>query len=219
MSNFAVIFDMDGVIVDTNVFHKKAIHQFCEKYGFTLSEEQLRTSIYGRTNKDWITRLFGSLTPEQLHFYAHEKEQLFRDLYAPFIKPVEGLPEFLDRLVENNIPFAIATSAPPENVDFVLDKTHLRKYFDLILDERVVTHGKPDPEIYIKTAQALKLPNEKCLVIEDSLSGITAGKNSGSKVIGITTTHTKEEMTDASFIINNFHELNISDLSSILFKE
>jgi HAD superfamily hydrolase (TIGR01509 family) len=216
MTDFAVIFDMDGVIVDTNVFHKKAIHQFREKYGFTLTEEQLRITIYGRTNKDWITRLFGTLTPDQLSAYAHEKEQLFRDLYLPHIKPVKGLLELLIKLKEQNIPTAIATSAPPENVEFVLENIPIREYFNTILDERVVTHGKPDPEIYIKTAAALGFRNERCIVIKDSLSGVTAGRKSGSKVIGITTTHSPDELTDANFVIHDSDELNISMLPEIL---
>ena len=218
MPDFAIIFDMDGVIVDTNVFHKKAIHQFCRKYGFELTEEQLRTSVYGRTNKDWITNLFGTLSTEQLHYYADEKEQLFRDLYAPHITPVKGLVAFLEKLVNASIPRAIATSAPRANVDFVLGKTKLGKYFDTILDERMVTHGKPNPEIYLKTALALGFPNDRCIVIEDSLSGVTAGVKSGSKVIGITTTHTREELTEASFVINDFDELSLSDLTDILQK-
>jgi beta-phosphoglucomutase len=218
MADLAIIFDMDGVIVDTNTFHKIAIQQFCKKYGFELTEEQLRTSVYGRTNKDWITTLFGTLTEEQLHQYADEKEQLFREMYAPHIKPVKGLKGFLEKLVDATIPRAIATSAPLANVDFVLEKTMLRKYFDIILDERMVTYGKPNPEIYLKTAQALGLPNENCIVIEDSLSGITAGINSGSKVIGVTTTHTRDELTEANVVINDFDELSLSDLTDILQK-
>lgn len=218
MPDFAIIFDMDGVIVDTNAFHKKAIHQFCRKYGFELTEEQLRTSVYGRTNKDWITNLFGTLTENQLQAYADEKEQLFREMYAPHIKPVKGLVAFLEKLVNASIPRAIATSAPRANVDFVLDKTMLGKYFNTILDERMVSLGKPNPEIYLKTALALKFPNDRCIVIEDSLSGVTAGVKSGSKVIGITTTHTREELTEASFVINDFDELSLSDLTDILQK-
>ena len=218
MRDFAIIFDMDGVIVDTNAFHKKAIHQFCRKYGFELTEEQLRTSVYGRTNKDWITNLFGTLSENELHAYAEEKEQLFREMYAPYIKPVKGLVAFLEKLVNASIPRAIATSAPRANVDFVLDKTMLGKYFDTILDERMVSLGKPNPEIYLKTALALGFPNDRCIVIEDSLSGVTAGVKSGSKVIGITTTHTREELTEASFVINDFDELGLSDLTAILQK-
>ncbi|MBX2967102.1 MAG: HAD family phosphatase [Cyclobacteriaceae bacterium] len=213
---FAVVFDMDGVLVDTNPTHKIAIQQFCTRYGFNLSEEELRTNVYGRTNRDWITNLFGTLPEAQLEAYAFEKEQLFRDLYAPIIESVKGLISFLDLLRANNIPRSIATSAPPANVDFVLEKTGTRKYFDTILDERMVSQGKPNPEIYIKSAKALNLPNNRCIVIEDSLSGVAAAKASGSKVIGITTTHTKEELHDTNLVIDDFNGLTIEVLKKVI---
>lgn len=215
---FAVIFDMDGVIVDTNPFHKETINQFCKKYGFHLTDEELRTKIYGRTNREWITNLFGTLTAEQLEAYAFEKEQLFRDVYAQHIKPVEGLIAFLNMLEQNNIPRSIATSAPRANVDFVLKGTGIGKYFEVILDESMVTHGKPHPEIYSKSAKALNLPNAQCIVMEDSLSGIQAGKAAGSKVIGITTTHTPEEMKDTDLVIDNFNTLTVDQLESLIKK-
>jgi len=213
---FAIIFDMDGVIVDTNPFHKETINQFCKKYGFRLSDEELRSKIYGRTNREWITNLFGTLTEEQLQAYAFEKEQLFRDVYAQHIKPVEGLLSFLDLLEQNNITRSIATSAPRANVDFVLKGIGIGKYFDIILDESMVTHGKPHPEIYLKSAQAIGLPNNQCIVIEDSLSGIQAGKASGSKVIGITTTHLKDEMSNTDLVIDNFKNLTLNKLASLI---
>ncbi len=213
---FAVVFDMDGVIVDTNPTHKIAIQQFCARYGLNLSEEELRTKVYGRTNRDWITNLFGKLTEEQLEAYAFEKEQLFRELYAPIIEPVKGLVTFLELLKANNIPRSIATSAPPANVDFVLEATGIGHYFDFILDERVVSRGKPDPEIYLKSAKALNLPNAQCIVIEDSLSGVAAAKASGSKVIGITTTHNKEELNDTDLIIKDFEKLTIDQLKGLI---
>lgn len=215
----AILFDMDGVIVDTNPYHKIAIQQFCAKYDRPLDETTLQKKIYGRTNRDWITNLFGALTEQQLQAYTDEKEQLFRTLYEPHIKPVTGLVNFLDLLVTSSIPCAIATSAPLENVDFVLSKTGLRKYFDTILYDKMVTHGKPNPEIYLKAAAALGFPNEQCIVIEDALSGVTAGRKSGSKVIGITTTHTAAELSEANFIINDFNELSLATLTAILEKE
>ncbi len=213
---FAVIFDMDGVIVDTNPFHKKAIHQFCEKYGFQLTENELLNKVYGRTNRDWITNLFGTLTPEKLEEYAVEKEQLFRDIYAPYIQPVKGLLPFLDMLDKHRIPRAIATSAPRANVDFVLARTGIGPYFTTILDERMVNRGKPDPEIYIKTAQTIGLPNDRCIVIEDSLSGVEAGQQSGSKVIGVTTTHTREELVHTDLVIDDFEQLNVEQLEELI---
>lgn len=214
--SYAVIFDMDGVIVDTNPYHKACIHQFCEKHGLHLSEEEMKKKVYGRTNRDWLTNLFGKLPPAQINAYAEEKEQMFREMYAPYIKPVSGLPEFLAMLHTNRIPRAIATSAPPANVEFVVGATGIQKYFDTILDERMVTHGKPDPEIYIKTAQALGLPNAQCIVIEDSLSGVEAGQRAGSKVIGITTTHSKEELRHCDLVIDDFRNLSAEKLESLM---
>lgn len=213
---FAVLFDMDGVIVDTNPTHKIAIRQFCTKYGFELSEEQLVAKVYGRTNTDWITNLFGTLTPAALAAYAEEKEQLFRDLYRPHLAPVKGLLDFLKLLKAHRIPAAVATSAPPANLQFIIDGLNLRPYFTAFLDETFVTRGKPDPEIYRKTAHALQLPNAQCIVIEDSLSGIAAGKAAGSPVIGITTTHTRQEMAHTNYVIDDFTQLTLTTLESLI---
>src|SRR5271154_7041858 len=197
MKDHAFIFDMDGVIVDSNPYHKIALKQFCEKYGHHLSEEELHTKIYGRTNKEWITNIFGELPKEQLTRYAEEKEALYRQLYQHEICPVEGLIDFLQNLGANKILRAIGTSAPRANVDFTLSKTNTSDYFSVILDESNVQHGKPNPEIYIAVARALNLPPSQCIVFEDSLSGVAAGKNAGCKVVGITTTHIASELAAA----------------------
>jgi beta-phosphoglucomutase len=217
MQTVAFIFDMDGVIIDSNPFHKISLRQFCKKYGHDLSEEQLREKIYGRTNKDWITNVFGPLDDKTLKAYGNEKEALFRELYANDITALDGLKGFLDKMDQQNIPRAIATSAPRENVDFTLSKTNTGKYFPIILDESFVSKGKPDPEIYLKTAAALGFKPEQCIVFEDSLSGVKAGKNAGCKVVGITTTHSKEELNETDLVINDFKDLNPKTLISKLF--
>lgn len=213
----AFLFDMDGVIVDSNPWHKIALKQFCSKYGHNLSEQQLRERIYGRTNRDWITNVFGTLEPGRLRAYADEKEALFRELYENDIRPVEGLQDFLDKLDRYGIARAIATSAPRANVDFTLLKTGLSAYFPVVLDESFVVNGKPDPEIYLKTAAALGFDPSRCIVIEDSLSGVTAGRRAGCKVIGITTTHTPEELAAADLVIDNFSGQDPRELISSLF--
>ena len=216
-NSIAFLFDMDGVLVDSNPFHKIALKQFCLQHGHDLTEEQLREKIYGRTNKDWIPNLFGSLSKELIKQYADEKEALFREIYKNDIKPVAGLIDFLEKLDLHQIPRAIATSAPRENVDFSLQLTKTEKYFSTILDESFVSKGKPDPEIYLKTAAALGFPPAQCVVLEDSLSGVKAGKGAGCKVVGITTTHTPDELNEADFIIENFHGLEPKELISRLF--
>lgn len=217
-SSYAAIFDMDGVIIDSNPFHKIALRQFCEKYGYTLSDEELINRIYGRTNKEWITNLFGrSLPPDELRQYADEKESLFRELYQHDIAALNGLEDFLIQLKNAGIPIAIGTSAPRANVDFVLGRTGLGHYFSTILDESHVSHGKPNPEIYLKVAAAMGYQPQQCIVFEDSLSGVEAGQKAGAKVVGIATTHSKEELMHTDFCAPNFAGLDAKRLFGSIF--
>jgi HAD superfamily hydrolase (TIGR01509 family) len=212
-SDFAVIFDMDGVIVNSNPFHRIALRRFCEKHGYCLSDKEMKERIFGRTNKDWLTRLFQeNLTRDQLKNLEEEKESLFREIYAEHIKPVRGLHDFLKMLEKNNITRAIATSAPPSNVVFTLEKTATKKFFKVVIDGSDVDRSKPDPEIYLKVTAAIKYPSGKCVVIEDSLSGIEAAREAGCKVIGITTTHSQKDLADTDLVIDHFHELTLPTL-------
>jgi beta-phosphoglucomutase len=213
---FSVIFDMDGVIVDSNPYHKTAIQQFCRDHGQQLSDDQLLKKVYGRTNREWITALFGDIPEETIHRYTEEKEELYRRLFNKDIKPLKGLIRFLNELENKKVPRAIGTSAPRSNVDFTLTRTETTRYFDIILNDTFVTHSKPHPEIYLKCAQALGLPNSQCIVIEDSLSGVEAGKAAGSKVIGITTTHPAHELSHCDLVIDDFEGLTTERLRELL---
>jgi beta-phosphoglucomutase len=218
MHRVAFIFDMDGVIIHSNPFHKIALHQFCEKYGYHLTEDQLRNKIYGRTNKQWITNLFErDISPAEMHQLAEEKEGIFRELYKNDIKALDGLEIFLKKMDEQKIPRAIGTSAPRSNVDFTLSKTNLESYFPTILDDTFVENGKPHPEIYIKCAAALGFAPINCIVFEDSLSGVEAGKASGAKVVGVATTHTHKELEGTDFIIDDFLNLDPVELIQKIF--
>jgi beta-phosphoglucomutase len=213
---YAFIFDMDGVIVDSNPTHKIALKQFCKEHGYDLSEKDLREKIYGRTNRDWLLNLFGDLDDETIRRYAEEKEALFRRFYTD-IEPLSGLISFLNKIDELAIPRAIATSAPRANVDFTLEKTDTGRYFNTILDDSFVTEGKPNPQIYLKSAAALGFDPAKCVVFEDSLSGVKAGKNAGCKVVGLTTTHTAEELHETDLLITDFVGLDPKELLSRLY--
>lgn len=212
-SPIAILFDMDGVIIDSNPYHKLSLDIFLKKYGFELSEDERKKRLYGRANKDWINDLYdGKLNNEQLLSLGSEKEEIWRELFKNDIVEVNGLSNFLEKLVANEVDFCIGTSAPPENVLFTLSKTKLYKYFKTILHQDHVVKGKPDPEIYLNCAKALKIAPQNCIVIEDSLAGIQAGKGAGCKVIGITTTHTADEMPNVDLVIEDFTELTIEKL-------
>lgn len=211
-----VIFDMDGVIVHSNPAHKKAIQAFCKIHNQDVSQSFLENRLYGRTNKEWIPELFGDISAERLKKLANQKEQMFRDNFMPKDNIVEGIHKFLEILRGNNIPMAVATSAPGENADFILSQLSITDYFDAILDSSHVTTGKPDPEVYIKASKALGMKPESCIVFEDSVSGVEAGRKAGARVVGVMTTHTKEELAPCSMVIKNFENLKLNKIIDLV---
>ena len=219
MADLAILFDMDGVIVLSNPFHKKAWKQFFKKHGFGLTEDDLKSHVYGKINSEILKYYFSDISSEKIREYAEEKESLYRDLISNDMKSPDNLSRFLGLLAKNDVICAISTSAPSENVDFVLNKLRIRKYFEVIVDDTQVLKGKPDPEIYLKTAGLIDYAPKKCIVIEDSISGIRSGKNAGMKVIAITTTHTREELSEADLIIDDFSELTIDKLNKLVCRK
>ena len=202
----AVIFDMDGVIVDNHAYHHEAWMTFFQKYGLTVEGDV--SHFFGRTNQDILEAVFpDKLDVERLYQYAGEKEKLYRELYEGNVEMAEGLPELLENLLKMGMKLAVATSAPPGNVDFVMKNTGLRRYFDLVVDSSMVAKGKPDPEIYLLAARKLNVNPARCVVVEDSVSGIRAALAAGMKVVAITTTSSRERLAEADMIIDNFDEL------------
>lgn len=199
------IFDMDGVVVDNANWHLDAFAEFGKKHGLDYPKEEY-IKYFGNTNQTIMNSLFNThLSNDKLVALAEEKETIYRELYGPYIKPVEGLPAFLESAQNQGISIALATSAPTANVDFTLDSTGLKKYFGTITDASMVKHGKPDPEIYLLTAARLGVQPSECVVFEDSMAGIQSALGAGMRVIGVATTHKSEELLMyVSEIIMNF---------------
>lgn len=212
----AALFDMDGVIVHTNPYHKKAFKIFLEKHHVSLTDEELKEHVYGRTNAEIFPYIFrNEYTPEKGEEWANEKESLFRELYKEDAKPVPGLIHFLEELKEAGIKSAVGTSAPKENLDFILKALDLGKYFDAFLHSADVTNGKPDPEIYLKAAARLNSDPDSCVVFEDSVAGVKAGLNAGMKVVAVATTHSAEEFEGAHLVIEDFEEMSVRNLEEL----
>lgn len=212
----AVIFDMDGVIVDNNPFHKKAWQIFCTKYHLEINAGDLIQNVWGRTNEDILNFVFQrNLSHEETLKYAAEKEALYRDLYKTEIKPVSGLLQFLESLKINNIRLGVATSALQDNLDFVLEHIPIRHYFSAMIEGSQIKQGKPDPEVYLKATKELNVSVENCVAIEDSFSGIKSAISAGMKVVGITTTHRKEELKMTNLVIKDFTEILYQDIEKL----
>jgi beta-phosphoglucomutase len=204
----AAIFDMDGTMIQNMAFHKQAWQKYLEIHNIHLSEKEFRQKISGKKNDQIFTLVFGrTLTTEEIEKYSEEKEKIYRELYADHITEVAGLTDFLHSLQAKNIQLAIATTAPAGNRAFALKALGLENVFEVILGDEHVRNGKPHPEIFLSTAQALDVRPEGCVVFEDSPPGVAAGKAAGMQVIALLTSHTAQELSGADFFINDFTEL------------
>jgi len=216
--SIGIIFDMDGVIINNHKYHYLSWHELCAKHGIGIDEEFYRNKMNGRTFMGIMKVIFDKeISIEEGRKMALEKEGIYRDLYRPYLAPTPGLLDLLEDAKTNGIPMAVGTSAPVENVEFTLDGLNIRHYFNAILDDRSVTKGKPDPEIYINCAAAIERKNKNCVVIEDAVSGIQAGKAAGSKVIALATSHQREEL-NADYIYDDFTQFDLNEIKSILTK-
>jgi beta-phosphoglucomutase len=208
MDASAVIFDLDGTLVDNNAFHLKSWKQYIKNLGKEISEEEYNANINGRTNKDAAEYLFGKkMTKDEAMVYALEKEAVYREMYAPHIRPVEGLTKFLEVLKKLNVPMAIATSGIQVNIDFMFDHIPIREYFSVVVNSAHINKGKPDPEIYLKAAELLEVAPESCLVFEDAVVGINSAKAAGMRVVAVSTTHPEEELSGADLIVKDYTKL------------
>jgi len=211
--NRALIFDMDGVLVHNDKYHCESWRQFAFNHGYQVSYDEVK-SWFGNTNEMIIASLFKDKTPDkaQMKKLAGEKEALYRELYAPDIKALPGLEPLLQEARKLGWIIGLATAAPGENVDFVLDATGLKSYFQVITDASMISRGKPDPEIYELTAARASVLPRNCIVFEDSFHGIEAAESAGMNVVAVATTHPRESFPDHKLVIENFTEITISKL-------
>ena len=199
---------MDGTMIDNSAYHRKALQTFLKQHGITLTEEDFKKRLHGKKNDQAFRLIFGEeLTQDETKKYAERKETIYREIYAPFIKEIDGLKSIIELLHKKNIKTAVATTAPFENREFVLEALDMRGKFEVIVGDEHVINGKPDPEIYLSTAKQLGVLPKECIVFEDSLPGVEAGKNAGMTVVGILSSHTTDELNKADYIVKDFKEI------------
>ena len=215
----AVIFDMDGVIVDNGKYHILAFRELCSRYNVTFSEDEFKNRFFGRINEEILPQLLKrDLSEREIDELANEKEALYREIYLPELTAMPGLKHFILELSQKGIPIGVATSAPKENVEFVLQGLGIDSLIDVIVDDTMVIRGKPDPEIYLKAASLLKTKPQNCVVFEDSLSGTKAAFDAGAKVIAVTTTLPAEDHRYSHLCISDFTKIGIHDLVQLIHK-
>lgn len=214
----AVIFDMDGVICHTNPYHSLAFREFFSARNLNPTDEDFAGHMFGKSNSYILSHFLGRpIIGEELLLLEEEKESLFRKIYAPHIQPIDGILEFITDLQHYGVKLGVATSAPSANLDLILSEVPIREKLGSILASEDVKKHKPDPEVYLTSAQNLGVTPEQCLVFEDSYSGISAALNAGMRVVGVLTSHTIEELPKCNLYIDDYKDLSFDKIKSLLF--
>jgi beta-phosphoglucomutase len=214
LSGFGVLWDMDGVLVDTGGFHYQSWQAVLADYGIPLTPARFKET-FGMNNADLIAALLGRAPePSLVEEIGGRKEQLFRELIRGKAHPMPGVLQWLERLQVGGARQAVASSAPCENIDTLVDALAIRSYFQAIISGADMP-GKPDPAVFLTAARALDLPPERCLVIEDSVAGVTAARRAGMRCIAVTTTNPPSRLTQADWICDSLEQLSGETLLSL----
>ena len=215
----AVVFDMDGVLVDTNPFHVQKWEALLTEQGIVFDRKGLPKQVLGPGNDPILRHFFGErLTADERIRLGDELEARFRLAFAPDAKPFAGVERLIVECQEHGVRVALASAAIRKNVFFILDVLKLRQCFDAVLTADEITHSKPHPEIYEKTAQKLGLLPGASVVIEDSFAGIEAAKGAGMKCVAVASTFPAAELrahTHADLVIESLEALQLEDLRGL----
>lgn len=207
----AVIFDIDGTIVDNMHLHAEAFAVFAGRHGLPPLTHDDRARIDGRRNSEIFPLLFNRDVPrEEWLAYEHEKESLYRELSRGRLAPMKGLRRFVDHLRMAGTPVALATSAPRLNVEHTLSELGLTHAFPIIVRGDEVGRGKPAPDVFIEAARRLGVDAADCLVFEDAPMGIEAAHAAGMTVVALTTSfptaHFEQLIRPPELVIQDFDE-------------
>jgi beta-phosphoglucomutase len=198
----ALIFDIDGVIVDSNPLHREAWAAFNRRYGLETTES-MHDSMYGKRNDEIVRNFYGTALPDdEVLARGAAKETLYREMAGGRVEEmiVPGLKDFLEKY--RGAPMGLASNGEPDNVEFIVEQAGIREYFQTIVNGHQVANPKPNPEIYLKVAEILKVAPANCIVFEDSHAGVAAGLSAGMRVVGLRTTY--GYLRGTSITVDNF---------------
>jgi len=211
-----VIFDLDGVLIDTGQFHRQSWYDLAREEDFQMSDE-LFYSTFGMQNYQIIPLLVRrDLTAEDIERMSEWKERRYRELISGKLTLQEGARGLIDELKSNGFLLAIGTSAPQANLAFMLEHTGVDDCFDAYVTGEDVSNSKPAPDTFLKAAEKLLLAPGCCLVVEDAVQGVQAGKKAGMKVVAVCTTRQREDLEEADLIVDSLGELKADDFLKLL---
>jgi beta-phosphoglucomutase len=215
MTRQGVLWDLDGVLVDTGEFHFQAWSGLLPEYGVPFTRELFRAT-FGMNNAGVLSTLLGQrLTPELLAEISDRKEQRFREAIRGRTQPLPGVLAWLERLKATGLRQAIASSAPSANIDALVDELGLRAYFEAIVSGFDLP-GKPDPAVFLKAARLIGVPPKQCVVVEDAVAGVEAARRAGMKCVAVATTNAAHTLEAADVVVERLDALPLDTFQCLL---
>ena len=214
----AVIFDMDGVIIDSQPYHFAVEEKIFRELGFTVTEEESHSFVGMAGDRMWLYVKNKYGLRQSLQELMEYDNRIRIDYFASLEKvtPIPGIVDLLDELHRNNIKIALALSSSVEVIAIFISKSGLKHYFQQIISGDFVETGKPAPDIFIHTAQALQETATDCVVIEDSANGVKAAKAAGMKCIGFSNANSgNQDLSLADMVIDDFRKVNLQIFESL----
>jgi beta-phosphoglucomutase len=217
-SEFAVIFDVDGVLVDSYEAHFRSWQMLAQERGLTMSEEQF-VATFGRTSREIIAHLWESHAESDsaIAELDDRKEAHYRDILCENFPAMEGAVELIDALTAAGVRLAVGSSGPPENVALVLEHLGRRSCFGGVVTGTDVQRGKPDPQVFQLAAERLGVAPQRCVVVEDAPAGVQAAHAAGMKCVAIASTgRVRDDLRSAELIVDGLGELTVDHFRQLL---
>lgn len=213
-SRVGVIFDMDGVLVDSADAHLESWRLLAAELGKSI-DESLFAQTFGRQNKDIIPLVFGRTKEEEIQRLADRKEFLYRNLVRDSPPVVAGAVELVRSLHDAGAVLAVGSSAPRANVELIVSAMGAEKCFAALVTSELVSRGKPDPEVFLVAAEGLGVSPSRSVVIEDAPAGVAAAKAAGARCVGVRLHHSAEALGAADFTVGKLAELTVERLLAL----
>jgi beta-phosphoglucomutase family hydrolase len=209
----AVIFDMDGVIVESEHLHIKAEQQTMLKHGVRISAEELHTYT-GTTAEFMFTELIKKYKLNTTFERVFDEKEVFMfELLEKETRPTKGVIELLKKLKRKGIKLGIASSSHRKLIEYILRRLDIVRLFDFVVSAEDIAHSKPNPEIFLRSAGGLRVEPVECLVVEDAKLGVEAAKNAGMRVVGYRNPNSgDQDLSRADMIVDDFAKLSVEDM-------
>jgi len=211
----AVIFDIDGVLIDSYQAHFDSWRALGAEHDIGISRQMFAQS-FGRTSRDIIELWWGPLTDQKIAEIDNRKEALFREVIDADFPAMPGALDLIDALHEAGFALVVGSSGPPENVDLVMRKLDREAYFGARITGMDVTRGKPDPQVFQMAGQRLGIEPKRCAVVEDAIAGIEAANAAGMTSIALTGTAKSDALSAADLIVDSLDQLSAEIIQGLL---